>query len=133
MKTKKTDMQIDGKRAHGTGEAIRKGNEEMRGTERREGKETSWQMERGTMMITKRTETGGEIERKSMKGRGTRKDTEIKGKRGKGTERDAARRTGTKGGKRETRKEGEKNGTESAGPRGREGDTRRVEKEREIG
>lgn len=42
MRTKKTDMQIDGKRAHGIEEAIRKGIGEMRGTRRREGKEISW-------------------------------------------------------------------------------------------
>lgn len=42
MKMRKTDMQIDGKRAHGIVEVIRKGIEEMRGTGRREGKETSW-------------------------------------------------------------------------------------------
>lgn len=42
MKKRKTDIQIEGKRAHGTGEAIRKGIEEMKGTERRGGKGTSW-------------------------------------------------------------------------------------------
>lgn len=42
MKMKKTDMQIDGKRAHEIGEVIRKGIEEMRRTGRREGKETRW-------------------------------------------------------------------------------------------
>lgn len=42
MKKRKTSIQIEGKRARGTGEAIRKGIEEMKGTERRGGKETSW-------------------------------------------------------------------------------------------
>lgn len=45
-RTEKTDMQIDGKRAPGIGEAIRKGIEETRGTKtgtgRRGGKEISW-------------------------------------------------------------------------------------------
>lgn len=40
MRMTETDMQIDEKRAHGTGEVIRKGTEEMIGTERREGKGT---------------------------------------------------------------------------------------------
>lgn len=122
---KKTDMQIDGKRAHEIGEAIRKGIEEMTGTEISEGKETRW-MKRGMMMITR-----GEIERKTMKGRGTRKDTEIRRKRG--IEIDEMRRTGTKRGMKETRKEGENNGRESTGLRGRDRDTRNVEKEKEIG
>lgn len=42
MKTKKTDMQIDGKRALWIGEVLRKGIAEMTGIGRREGKETSW-------------------------------------------------------------------------------------------
>lgn len=42
MKMRETGMQIDGKRAHGIGEVIKKGIEEMRGTGRRGGKETKW-------------------------------------------------------------------------------------------
>lgn len=41
MKMRKTNMQIDEKRAHVTGEAIRIGIEERRGI-RRKGNETSW-------------------------------------------------------------------------------------------
>lgn len=66
----------------------------------------------------------------SMKRRGTRNDIEIK--RGKGIEKEAMRRARTRGGKRETRRGGEKNGTESTGLRGRDGDTRKVEMEKEI-
>lgn len=40
MRMRETDMQIDERRAHGTGEVIRKGIEEMIGIERREGKGT---------------------------------------------------------------------------------------------
>lgn len=42
MKMKETDMQIGGKRVHGIGEVTRTGTEEMTGTRRRKGKETSW-------------------------------------------------------------------------------------------
>ncbi len=42
MKMRETGMQIDGKRAHGIGEVIKKGIEEMRGTRRRGGKGTKW-------------------------------------------------------------------------------------------
>lgn len=41
-KMKTADMYTRGRRAHGTGEVTRKGIEEMRGTGRREGKETDW-------------------------------------------------------------------------------------------
>lgn len=42
MKMRKTDMAIDGRMAHGTGEAIKKEREEMRGTGRGEWKERRW-------------------------------------------------------------------------------------------
>lgn len=76
------------------------------------------------MMITKRTETEGEIKMKSTKERGIRKATDTGRKRGKETERDATRRRGKKGGKSETGKEGEKSGRESTGLRRRGGDMR---------
>lgn len=68
----------------------------------------------------------------SMKRRETRNNIEIK--RRKGIEKEAMRRARTKGGKRETRRDGEKNETESTGlrGRGRDGDTRKVELEKEI-
>lgn len=64
-----------------------------------------------------------------MKGRETRKDTEIRRKRGKGTERDTTRRGGIK--ERETRKGKEKKETESTELT--EGDTRRVGKKGKLG
>lgn len=67
-------------------------------------------------MITKRTETEGEIKMKSTKERGIRKATDTGRKRGKETERDATRRRGKKG--------GEKSGRESTGLRRRGGDMR---------
>lgn len=131
MVKRKTDMEIDEKRVHGTGEAIEIG--EMRGRgrgRRRKGNETSWSKEIGPLMITKRTDTEEdiqiyEIQRKSMKGRGKRKDAMRK--RGKGTEREGMKRIETKRERRKTRKEGEKHVTENIELRGREGDTKKAE------
>lgn len=72
-------------------------------------------------MITKRKETGGEIQREGVKGRR------------KGTENGATKVTMAKGEKSETRKEGGRHGTESTQLRGKKGDRRKEEKETKIG
>lgn len=114
-----------------TGEVIRKGIEER--IEKKEGKERDWKMQTSTVMTPERTETGGGIKRKSMRGKEIRKGTGIKRRIGIGMDKDTARSTGVKGENMETRKEGEKNGTENTGLRGREGDMKRVEKVKDIG
>lgn len=90
-------------------------------------------MKKCTAMITKRKETGGEIQREGVKGRRKGTDIGTNRKRRKRTENGATKATMTKGEKSETRKEGGRLGTESTQLRGKEGDRRTEEKVTKIG